>query len=111
MVPVEGFTLEEEGDNQSEDNEGDNLLDHFQLHKAEGATVAVEAEAVGWNLGAIFKECQTPGEEDDKDEGPAGGDFHFLKLQMAVPGKCHEYVGKDQQKDCSYSFNHLTIIK
>lgn len=29
VVPMKGFPFEEEGDNQSEDNEGDNLLDNF----------------------------------------------------------------------------------
>lgn len=29
VVPMKGFPFEEEGDNQSEDNEGDNLLDDF----------------------------------------------------------------------------------
>lgn len=29
VVPMKGFTLEEEGDNESEDDEGDNLLDNF----------------------------------------------------------------------------------
>lgn len=108
MVPVEGFTLEEEGDNQSEDNEGDNLLDHFQLHKAEGAAVTGEAETVGGNLGAIFKECQSPRKEDDQNKWPAGGDLHLLKLQVAVPGECHEYVGKDQQQNSSYR-SHCVI--
>ena len=29
VVPMKGFPFEEEGDNQSEDDEGDNLLDNF----------------------------------------------------------------------------------
>lgn len=29
VVPVESLAFEEEGDNQSEDDEGDNLLDNF----------------------------------------------------------------------------------
>lgn len=29
VVPMKGFTLEEEGDNESEDNQGDNFLNDF----------------------------------------------------------------------------------
>ena len=55
--------------------------------------LASKSEAVGWNLGAIFKKRQSPGEEDDQNERPARRDLHLLKLQMAVPRECHKYVG------------------
>lgn len=111
MIPMQRLALEKERDNHSKDNQGHNLLNDFKLHKAERATVTVEAETVGRNLGAIFKESQSPREEDDQNERPARRDFHLLKFQMAVPRECHKYVGEHQQEDCSYRFHHNANIK
>ena len=105
------LALEKKCDHEGEHYQRDNLLDDFQLPEAERATVAVEAEAVGWDLGAIFKESQSPREENDQNERPASRNLHFLKLQMAVPCECHEYVGKHQQKDSSYSSHHVFEYK
>lgn len=102
VVPVEGLAFEQDGDDDGEDNEGDDLLNDFQLHEAEGAAVAGEAETIGRNLGAIFKKRKPPGEEDDQNERPAGRNLHLLKLQMTIPCECHEYVGQHQQKNRSY---------
>ena len=101
MVPLQGLVLEHEGDDDSEDGEGDDFLDDLQLHEGERAAVFDEAYPVGRHLGAVFEEGHSPGEEDDKDEGPSGGDFHFLQLEMAVPCEGHEYVGGDQKEDCT----------
>lgn len=103
MVPVKGFSLEEEGDDQSEHDQRDDLLDDFQLKKAERAAVAREAEPVGRHLGTIFKKSHTPGEEDNQNQRPVRGNLHFLQLQVAVPSESHEYVGQHQQQNSSYS--------
>ena len=68
-----------------------------QLNEAERAAVDAGTDTVGRNLGAILEERQTPGEKDHQDEGPALGNLHLLKLQMPVPGECHENIGHNEQ--------------
>ena len=99
MVPLDGLALEEEGDDDREDGQGDRFLDDLELHQVEGAAVSVEADAVGGDGEAVFEEGDAPRKEDDEDEGPAGGNLHLLQLEMAVPGERHEHVREDEHKD------------
>ena len=105
MVPVQGLALEKNGNNQSEDYQGHDLLDDLELDKAEGAAVSRETDTVRRNLGAIFEKSKTPGEKNNEYERPGSGNLHFLKLEMAIPGECHEYVGEYQQYYCEKSFH------
>ena len=65
MVPVQGLALEKNGNNQSEDYQGHDLLDDLKLDKAEGAAVSRETDTVRRNLGAIFEKSKTPGEKNN----------------------------------------------
>ena len=60
VVPVQGFTLEDEGDDKREDCQRDGLLDHFQLHEVEGAAVSGVADAVGRDGEAVLEEGNAP---------------------------------------------------
>ena len=99
MIPLDRLTFEQEGDDDGEDGEGNHFLDHFELHQVEGTAVALEADAVGRDGEAVLEEGNAPREEDDEDKRPAGGDFHLLQLEMAVPGERHEYVREDKHQD------------
>ena len=99
MVPLDGLPLEQEGDDNGEDGEGNHLLNYLELHQVEGPAVALEAQAVGRNGKAVLEKGDAPGKEDDEDERPAGGNFHFLQFEMAVPGERHEHVREDEHKD------------
>ena len=99
MVPLDGLALEEEGDDDREDGQGDRFLDDLALHQVEGAAVAVEADAVGGDGEAVFEEGDAPRKEDDEEEGPAGGDLHLLQLEMAVPREGHEDVREHEHDD------------
>lgn len=57
---MEGFAFEEKGDNERKDNKGHNLLDDLQLHQTEWTSITGKSKTVGRNLGAIFKERDTP---------------------------------------------------
>ena len=92
VVPLECLSFEEHGDYHTEHCETDNLLNDFELHKGERASVDVGANSVCRDLKAVFEEGYAPWEGDDADEGPWCGDIHLLELQMAVPGKCHKDI-------------------
>ena len=96
MVPLDRLPMEEEVDDDREDGQGDNFLDDFQLHQVEGAAVALEADPVGRDGEAVLEEGNAPRKQDDEDERPAGGDFHLLELEMAVPCERHEDIRKDE---------------
>ena len=109
MIPLESLALEHHCDDDGEYGEGDDLLDNLQLHDIEWHSVAVEAEPVGRDLGAILEEGHSPGQQDDHNQGPACRYLHFLELQMPVPGECHKNVGRDQQQYSKQSF-HFSVI-
>lgn len=112
VVPVEGFSLEHEHYYDGEDREGDNFLNDFELEEVERAAVGLEADAVCRDGEAVLKEGYSPGEQDDQNEWPAGGDFHLTELEMAVPGKSHENVGKYQHQDCPKTLHlHFLSLK
>ena len=98
MVPLDGLPLEQEGDDHREDGQGNHFLDDLELHQVEGASVSQEADPVGRDRQAVFEESDAPGEQDNEDEWPSGGDFHLLKLEVPIPGEGHEDVGKHQHQ-------------
>lgn len=49
MVPVEGFSLEENYGENGEDREGDHLLNYLELHQGEVAAVAGVSYLIGGN--------------------------------------------------------------
>ena len=98
VVPVDGLALEDEEDDDAEDCEGDDFLDHLELDEVEWTAVLGVADAVGGDCEAVLEESDTPREQDDQDERPAGGDLHFAQLEMPVPGERHEYVRADEHQ-------------
>jgi len=96
MVPLNGLSFEEESNDNREDGKRQHLLDYFQLHQVEGTAVAHKTNSVGRYGETVLKKGNAPGKEDDKDERPARGNLHFLQLEMAVPGECHENIRKNQ---------------
>ena len=63
-----------------EDAQGDRLLNNLQL---KGGELAV-ADAVGWDLEAIFSEGDQPADNDGEEQG------RLPIFQVAVPGGGHE---------------------
>ena len=105
MVPLDGLPLEHEHHYDGEDSERDNFLYHLELQQVERSAVACVADAVGRHGEAVFKECNTPREEDDQNEWPPGGDLHFAEFQMPVPGEGHKDVGQNQHHNSPNSLH------
>ena len=72
VVPMQAFVLEHEMCKDCEYNEGDTLLDYFQLHKGKGASVSNKADAVCRHLAAILKESYEPRERYYANQWPVG---------------------------------------
>lgn len=98
MVPAEGETVEEEHGHQGEDYQGDALLHHLELNQRVGPSIALESDAVGRDLKAVFSQGNAPREEDDKPQGPVAAHPGALQLEMAVPGQCHKHIRNDEQQ-------------
>lgn len=90
--------MEEETHDDGENGQRDDFLNNLQLHEGEGAAVTLETNTVGRDGKAVLNEGDAPREGDDTDEGPVVADACLLKTQMAVPGKCHEYVAGQEKK-------------
>ena len=80
VVPLECLSFEEHGDYHTEHCETDNLLNDFELHKGEWASVDVGANSVCRDLKAVFEEGYSPGEQDYKNHRPSVGNVHFLQF-------------------------------
>ena len=105
MIPLDGLSLEQEGDDDGEDGQGDHFLDDFQLQQVEGTAVAHEADPVGGDGEAVLEKGDAPRKQDNEDEGPSGGDFHLLKLEMTVPGEGHEDIREHQHQNSPKPFH------
>ena len=81
VVPVELFAEVIDGED-SEDAQGDDLLDDFKLGGREGGGT----DAVGGDLQAVLEEGDAPADEDDFPE------CDVFMLEVSVPGHRHEDV-------------------
>ena len=99
MVPLNGLSLEQEGNNYRKDSKGNHFLDNFELHEVERTAVTLESNPVGRNGEAVFEERNSPGKQDNQDQRPARGDFHFLQFEMAVPRERHEDIRENEHED------------
>ena len=88
VVPVEPFAEVIDGED-SEDAQGDDLLDDFELGGREGGGT----DAVGGDLQAVLKEGDAPADENDLPQRV------LAIFQMSIPGNSHEDVGEDEKND------------
>lgn len=97
VVPPQGVRFHEDDGEDREDQQGDDLLDHFELPDREGASQLGAADAVGRDLETVFEQGDPPAEQDD-GQHPEALYFGF-ESDMPVPSQCHKGIGKDQQGD------------
>ena len=95
VVPAQ-VLAEIEGDEDAEDDERNHFLNDLELHGGE----AVCADAIGWDLEAVFKQGNGPTDEDHFPERL------MAKAEVTVPGEGHEDVGDDEQDDSP----HISIL-
>ena len=103
------ISIEQEGEDDREDGQGDHLLDDLELHQVERTAVAVEADAVRRDGEAVLEEGDAPREQDDEDERPAGRYLHLLEFEMPVPRERHEDVRKDEHDDGPDTLLHSSV--
>ena len=72
MIPLKTLTFEHYCHKHSKHSKRNDFLDDFQLHEIEWASVFYESDSVGWYLGTIFKESNSPREEYYYNERPPG---------------------------------------
>ena len=99
VVPLDGLVLEDKGADNGEDEEGDALLNHLELHKAERTAGDIASDAVGRNHCAVLEKGDGPGNYDYQYQRPVVVDMQFGQFQLPVPGECHKDVGYHQQKN------------
>lgn len=107
---MESLTFEEQSNNEREYGKRDYFLYHFELHQGERTAVAYESYAVCRHLCTVFKECKRPGEEYYSYERPAVRYFHFLELEVPIPGEGHKYVRSYKQQDSADDFSHKYVL-
>ena len=110
MVPAEGFIFEEYEGEDYKDGEGDYFLYYFELHEREGATVFFGARSVGGYLQQVFEEGNAPTDQDDDDQRKVFTPLHVFKLEVPVPGECHEGVGEYQEADGDKCFHVFCML-
>jgi hypothetical protein len=70
VVPVESLIAEEVGGEDGEHCQGDDFLNHLELHQREWTAIALESYAVGGYHEEIFKQGNAPREKDDQYQWP-----------------------------------------
>ena len=104
MVPPQGVRFHEDDGEDREDQQGDDLLDHFEFPDRKGASQLGAADAVGRDLETVFEQGDAPAEQYDSQHAEA---FELgFECDVAVPGERHEGVRYDEQGDGGDSFEH-----
>ena len=67
MVPMQSFALKHHVGNDGKHQQGDALLQDFELNEGKWSSVARKPNAIGRNLTAILKEGDEPREDDNAD--------------------------------------------
>lgn len=98
------FIFEDQQGKDHKYDEGDYLLDNFELHQRKRAAEPLVADPVGGNLEAIFEESNTPADQDDDKQARAAR-FRPVEFQVAVPGHGHECIRKYQHSDRCQTFH------
>ena len=98
MVPMKRLTLKCGRTENDEHDQGDDLLNHFELHQAKWPAIVAKPDAVSRHLEAILKQSQKPTEQDDTEQRQMVEPAELLAhLQMAIPSTRHENVRYNQQ--------------
>ena len=60
MVPMEGFTTEQNSGKDAENHQSDALLNDLELHQREWTSILLKTHAIGWHLKTVFEEGDAP---------------------------------------------------
>ena len=97
VVPAEMVSEVVDGED-TEDGEGDDLLDDLELVGRECAGT----DAVGGDLQAVFEEGDGPADDDDLPQSDVA------VFEVTIPGEGHEDVGADEEKDGPHAVGCLS---
>jgi hypothetical protein len=86
------------------------FLYYFELEEAEWPTISIESYPIGRHLKGIFKQCNTPADQNNADKAQTAESLHVFKFQMAIPRHCHKRVRYNEQYDGDNCFLHKTIL-
>lgn len=92
MIPMDLFSLKKKHRYNCKDGKRDGFLYNLELEERKGTAGTFETDSVRRNHKAVFKKRHAPREGYDGYQRPV---FYYACLresQIAVPGKCHEYV-------------------
>jgi hypothetical protein len=107
MVPPESFVFEKQHRKNDENHQRDHFLDHLELHQRKRAAVAFKTNPVRGNLEAIFKQCQSPADQNNRDEPGIFEPFKFFEFEMAIPRQSHENIREQQQANGRKTFHAI----
>ena len=107
MIPAKGFILKKEQREKHKNDQSNHFLNDFKLHQSKRSAIAFIPNAIGWNLKKVFKQSQSPTDQDNRNETSVFKPFEFFKFEMSVPSQSHEDVGKDEQTDGDDAFHSM----
>ena len=106
VIQPETFIFKYKKCEEGKHYECDHLLDDFQLHQRERAAILLIPEAVGRDLGTIFKEGDAPADTDDSHKAELLKALHFSEFEMPIPGHCHKHIRQEEKTDGEESARH-----
>ena len=99
MIPLQRH-VKRYGGEDYKDHQRDHFLNHFELHQGERTAVPLKSYAVCGHLEAVFEESYSPREKNNEDQRRGvGEEACLLEFEMTVPGKRHEYIGREEKED------------
>lgn len=80
MVRADLFVPEHQQGEQGEDQQCNDFLDHLELDQGKGSAVLYVSDPVGRYLEAVFKQGNTPADEDDGYQSQFAKPFPLVKF-------------------------------
>ena len=93
MIPTKGFILKKQQRENHKNDQSNHFLYDFKLHQAKRTAIAFKPNAIGRHLKKIFKQSQSPTDQDNRNESGVFKPFEFFKFEMSIPSQGHEDVG------------------
>lgn len=93
MIPFKSFCFKNYQCEKCKNNQRDDFLHNLKLHERKGASVTAVSNSVSRHLKTILKKSYAPADRNDGNDAQLLKPFHFVKLQVSIPCKRHEYVG------------------
>ena len=92
MIQTKRFRFEKQDRETSKNDQGNDLLNDFELPKVEWTAIFRKSNTIRRNLKTVFKKCDSPTNQYDRWKSETSKPVHLIEFQMPIPSERHKNV-------------------